>query len=313
MILKIRDFFIKNNKNLGIWGWWQGKNLGDIWIKQSMIKAFEGASFIDTETPRKYFNQYGFIICGGGGLFIRDVHESWKENIPVPFGVLGLGAEFKHKTTKACELSRTAEFFFVRDKYSVECMLLNPDSRSYDMTLFDPMPALKEFNRDNVLLIWRDPDELLRYKDFQEYIGLTTDIRAWQKTIQDRFKRLSIDDFNTEYNYIEELTSHVGFVISARYHGIIAAIQRGVPCIGIDLCPKTRALLNECGLSDFCLKLGEIDKLKDKIVQCFDEAKEIRQKQLLFVENARTKLEQDVSIARERINACQGRRERPKK
>jgi len=304
MSIKFKNLFFKRKRSLGIWGWWQGKNLGDIWIKQSMSHAFQGGSFLDTDTPVKDFNRYAFIICGGGGLFIRGTHESWNGKIPVSFGAIGLGAEFEHKNKKAYELSKTAEFFFVRDQYSVDCMHLSPNSRSYDITFFDPLPVLNELNKNNVLLIWRDPDELLKYMDFRKYIGATVERNKWIEVLENKFKTVLINDFNTDDNYIEALTNNIGLVVSARYHGIIAAIQRGIPCIGIDLCPKTRALLHEGGLDNFCLKINEISRLEEIITQCFDDTMAIKQRQLEFVETARTKIKKDIVLALSKIKNC---------
>ena len=33
---------------LYIWGWWQGNNLGDNWIKKTLATIFPEAIFIDT-------------------------------------------------------------------------------------------------------------------------------------------------------------------------------------------------------------------------------------------------------------------------
>ena len=93
----------------------------------------------------------------------------------------------------------------------------------------------------------------------------------------------------------------MGFIISARYHGILAAIQRGIPCIGIDLCPKIRSLLKESGLEEFCLKLNEVDKLEEKIKKCREDSERIREKQLDFVAIATAKVTEDVEFAMSRI------------
>ena len=299
---KIKKIFIKKRADIAIWGWWQGKNLGDNWIKQSMSSAFKDAIFINTNTSINEFNKYKFVICGGGGLFIRDVHDTWKKEIPVSFGAIGLGAEFKHKNEIALELSEKADFFFVRDEYSAKCMNLKNINRSYDITYFNPLPALKNIKMDKVLFIWRDPEELLQYSDFREYIGKVTQEEKWLEVLESKFRSVTEDTFITNTNYVKELTDNVGFIVSARYHGIIAAIQRGIPCIGIDLCPKIRSLLKENGLEELCLKLSEINKLENKIMECRENAEKIRQKQLDFVSKANSKIKEDIESAVRKIN-----------
>ena len=55
-------------KKIAIWGWWQGNNLGDNWIKDVLNMIFPFAKFIDTRVTD--FKEYDFVICGGGGLFM---------------------------------------------------------------------------------------------------------------------------------------------------------------------------------------------------------------------------------------------------
>ena len=291
----------KPNKGIAIWGWWQGGNLGDNWIKQVMAKAFTDSCFISTDTPSTDLNKYSFLICGGGGLFIRDVYETWKQKIVVPFGAIGLGAEFSHKTNAAFALSQRAQFFFARDQYSIECMHLSDKHRSYDMTFFDPLPVLEKPDLGKILFIWRAPEELLVYDDFIQYIGKSSPEQEWIKILKHNFQTITTDTFLTTDNYIKLITDDVEFIISARYHGIIAAIQRGIPCIGIDICPKIRALLKECGLENFCLKLSEVNMLEKKINEGRDNAHLIRQKQLDFAAGAHAKVTADVNYALKKI------------
>ena len=301
MMDNLRNIFLKKGGNIAIWGWWQGKNLGDNWIKEVMAKSFKKAIFIDTNTSTENFKNYRFIICGGGGLFVRDVHNAWKRKPPIPFGVIGLGAEFRHRNQKAFTLSKKAEFFFVRDQNSVNCMNLKEEHKSYDITFLDPLPVKKKLNLDNALFIWRPPSELLRYDDFKRYIGKPTEEERWFTIIKSKFNEIYKDNFATQKNNIKALTDNVGVIISARYHGIAAAIQRGIPCIGIDLCPKIRSLLQESDLEEFCLKLNEVDKLRRKIEICQEDLEGIREKQFEFVAKANSKITDDVNFAKSRI------------
>ena len=63
---------------LGVWGWWQGGNLGDNWIKNIMKKAFPFAKCIPTSILK--FNGFDFIICGISSGFIFPVPTS--NNVP---------------------------------------------------------------------------------------------------------------------------------------------------------------------------------------------------------------------------------------
>jgi hypothetical protein len=38
----------ERGSRLAIWGWWQGRNLGDNWIKSIWAELFPAAVFLDT-------------------------------------------------------------------------------------------------------------------------------------------------------------------------------------------------------------------------------------------------------------------------
>ena len=271
---------------VAIWGWWQGRNLGDNWIKKTLREFFRGAIFINT--TQRDFQKYTFVICGGGGLFIRDVIAPWNGPVQTPFGVLGLGAEFAHADTIACELSRKADFFYLRDEYSVACMKTAPQTRSYDLTFAKPLSANKAPDLNRALFVWRDPGQLLAYPDFKNYIGEVESYAAWREKLSGEFTQIDENDFNTGQCGIEKLISDSGFVISGRYHGVVAAIQKGIPCIGIDLCPKIRSLMREAGIEEYCLKPGETGAIRHMIRKAKKEHLDIRQKQAVFCQKAHT-------------------------
>lgn len=288
------------NNKLYIWGWWQGNNLGDNWIKKTLSIVFPNAIFIDTSVHN--FEKNSFVICGGGGLFIYDVITPW-DNLPkdISYGILGLGAEFRHESKKAISVCNNAKFFYVRDKYSLECMHIDGIERSYDLTFTLPLYWTKkmEVNSDKLFFVWRDGHELLNNSKFKEYIGDSSDsYNKWKKIIEQRFKIIVEDDFQTRNDNVEERIGNAGFVISGRYHGIVAAIQKGLPFIAIDICPKIRALLEECGLEEYCVKIYEFNRVDLLIEKARDQIDEIRKKEKKYVDNARKVLQKQIEIAK---------------
>lgn len=289
-------------KKIAVWGWWQGNNLGDNWIKKTIRKQFPYAEFIDTSV--KDFSKYDFVICGGGGLFIYDVIFPWKEyNQGVPFGMLGLGAEFPHESNIAYELSKQSKFFYVRDEYSINCMKLEKQSRSYDITLSLPLKRISqnELDMDKLFFVWRDGKELTANSKFAEYIQYESVYPEWEKNIKRNFKDVCYDDFQTNKDDIEERISGCGFVISGRYHGILAAIQKGIPFVAIDICPKIRALVQECGLEEYCIKISEVEKIDELIKRAKKEVYHIRKKEEDYVVKAQAVLQRQIKDIKEKI------------
>lgn len=289
-------------KKIAIWGWWQGNNLGDNWIKAVLKLIFPYADFINTRVTD--FKEYDFVICGGGGLFIYDVISPWKQYTQkIPFGMLGLGAEFPHKSNTAYELAKRADFFLVRDEYSLNCMHVFDVERSYDITFAYPLNRKEEqeINLSNLYFIWRDGKELISNEQFKSYICYEDIKEKWTSIVESEFDRIKYDDFQTDVSDISERMKEIGFVISGRYHGIVAAIQNGVPFLAIDICPKIRALLIECGLEEYCIKISEVDKARDLIRLAKRKFKLIREKEEIFCRRANLTLQYQLDMVKSKI------------
>lgn len=293
---------------LGIWGWWQGHNLGDNWIKNTMKTAFPFAKFVPTNI--RFFWNIDFMICGGGGLFIYDVIRPWNkpENIKIPFGIMGMGAEFPHTSSLAKKLDEKAEFFYVRDQYSIDCMGLGEKNKSYDCTFIEPLKwnERQDMNESKLFFVWRDGYELLSNEQFNDYICYEEGVdEAWKSLIHSHFTEIVADDFQTNEADIEERIAGAGFVISGRFHGIVAAIQKGIPFIAIDICPKIRILAQDAGLEEYCVKINEVDKAEALIEKARNEVELIREKEAQYREKAYHKMQRDVGVAYEAIyKAC---------
>lgn len=287
------------DKKLFIWGWWQGGNLGDNWIRRTLAQLFPTAQFIDTTVQK--FEKDSFVICGGGGLFIYDVIAPWDHiQNNISYGMLGLGAEFPHESRIAVSVCKNAKFFYVRDQYSLDCMHIDHVERSYDLTFALPLRWTEkgEQNPDKVFFVWRDGHELLPNPKFREYIQPGSSYEAWKAVVNDRFQSVAEDDFQTRDDDIEGRIADCGFVVSGRYHGIVAAIQKGLPFVAIDICPKIRALAEECGLGDYCIKISEIDKAPGLIDRARNEIDSIRQKEKRFIEIANQTLTAQIENAK---------------
>ena len=296
-----KDYF--KNK-LAIWGWWQGENLGDQWIKKCMKRLFPYAVFIDTDEKR--LNEAAFVICGGGGLWIDDVHKTFKQNLKIPFGIIGLGAEFPYPDDSAKTIKNNAEFFFVRDKYSLDCMHINAIAPSRDITFAFPLKWEEETDIDtnNLFFVWRDGKNFYEQKrdNFITYGKYKDNYSEFVSIIEQNFKNIKYDDFQVYQDNIEERIKNAGFVISGRYHGIIAAIQKGIPCIGIDICPKIRALMKDCNLEEYCIKMEEVNKLDFLIKKAKQNVSEIREKQHKYRQQAIDIIQKDINAAKNKIN-----------
>jgi glycosyltransferase involved in cell wall biosynthesis len=137
-----------------------------------------------------------------------------------------------------------------------------------------------------LFFVWREGAELLNNIKFEKYICYKNVREEWLSLLESNYADITFDDFQTPNFDIVDRMGNCGFVISGRYHGIVAAIQRGLPFIAIDICPKIRALVEECGLSEYCVKVSEIDKVQYLIDCAKCRVNEIRIKEREYINKA---------------------------
>ena len=279
---------------IAIWGWWQGNNLGDNWIKDTLLMHIPNSYPLDTSISD--FSEYDFVICGGGGLFIRNIISPWNSLPNIAFGIIGMGTEFQHTDSLAIKLYNKSTFFYVRDMMSVLNMQLPREALSYDITFLNPIKFSDTYynKRDKALFIWRDTEILMKYNDFQQYIGTQSTKTQWYDTIQLQYPHIFEDDFTQDKKSLCDMLENTDIIVSSRFHGIVAAIQHGIPCIGIDIVPKIRAIMTEVGLEEYCLKLAEVDQLESRLSALRKSSKEIRKKMLQYRTTANKVLQHQI-------------------
>lgn len=273
-------------KKIGVWGYWKENNLGDNWILATMFKIF-GQDIVPVPLKITDFSGFDFMICGGGGLFSDRIPPPWSnDTIYTPHGIFCIGTEFGVNKEELQQLVSTSEFFYVRDQMTQDCFDKQFDiSVAGDVTFYDPILPQKTLDSNNIALIWRKNfDDLYNWKPiWTYYIGTNTDPKNWEKEISKK-GNVTIFDFNTYKAGPVVLMQKYSFIVSQRYHGIVYAIQAGIPVIAIDIAPKIRAIMQEAGLEEYCLKINEFYKFSLVYEKCMAERKDILEKMYRFTQ-----------------------------
>lgn len=271
-------------KKIGVWGWWEQKNLGDNWILATMFKIF-GGDIIPVVSSTRDFSGFDFMICGGGGLFAEEVKPPWNnDKVCTPHGIFCLGTEHGVDKEEIKRLKSTAKFFYVRDKMTYDHYnLQNPDSIAGDVTFYDPISLQKIEDNQNITLIWRyDFKALYKHsKVWSKYVGGYMEANTWEKELAKRGP-VSTLDFRTQVHDPLLYREKASVIVSQRYHGVVLAIQAGIPVIAIDVCPKIRAIMQEADLNDFCIKVTDFKKAPELFDRCKDEQEIILEKMHTF-------------------------------
>lgn len=298
---------ITSKKKVAVWGWWQGKNLGDMWILECIKKKFPGIIPITTDVEN--FSEYDFLVIGGGGLLngpkLRHPFNKHPFDAPQPngfkYGSFGLGGEFEIKDKEVLrKFINLSVFFGVRDERNLMTYDIEGNRRlelSGDCTFLFPLTRMHKPSLDikNIKLIWRDPYGLMRRRGpdgeilnslFANHLGPIPDndnMRCLEryKSILSKHGRVLFDDYRTENFKFDEIYDKfrtTDLIVSMRYHGVVAAIQLGIPCIGLDIYPKVRTVMKESGLERYCIKLSEYSKIDGLIKDIRANRRRILQK-----------------------------------
>jgi hypothetical protein len=282
---------ISRKFKIAVWGWTQGQNLGDDWISQSIQRRFPGIIPITTEIED--FSIYNFVIIGGGGLLNGPkLRSPFNKPLSVQYGSFGLGGEFeiteKDELKKLINLSK---FFGVRDTRNLSTFNIEGNRRleiSGDCTFLYPLTRMTPNKKIiKIKIIWRDPYGLQKWHTskhhtddgeqlntmFKEYIGpipLDDNEKALgiYKDILRNYGTVIFDNYRVTQFKIDDLYDRfmqIDLVVTMRYHGVVAAIQLGIPCIAIDIYPKVKTIMTEAGLDKYCIKVGEFQKISGLI------------------------------------------------
>ncbi len=304
---------------IAIWGFWNGKNLGDMWILENMKKRFNFLIPISINTTD--FENYDFIIIGGGGLFNGPLLRKPFDTIKGKYGCIGLGGEFPIlEYNKLEQFISNSQFFGVRDSSDIfKGMCANKKLEiSADCTFLYPLKTVlfNNYTVNRIKLIWRDPNQLIRWEKllthkvdgavlnscFADYLGKIPfddnfKCQQYYKKILSRYGDVDVDDFVSESITVDAVAQrfmNTNVVVSMRYHGIVAAIQLGIPVVALDIYPKVRTLMRDVGLEKYCIKLKDYNKLtiliedfknaqlRDQIRSQMEEYKAINNKKIVM-------------------------------
>lgn len=310
---------IMKKKRVAVWGWWQGKNLGDMWILECIKCRFPGIIPITTEEEE--YSEYDFLIIGGGGLLNGPkLRAPFNAPLGTKYGAFGIGGEFEIKDKlELRKLINLSIFFGVRDTRNLKTYEIEDNRRmelSGDCTFLYPLKRRTismKYNIRNIILIWRDPYGLMKWdrskhhaEDGEELNGLFARhlgevpmsdnmkcMRLYKSRLA-RHGRVNYESYrvtNFKFADIYRRFNDINLVVSMRYHGVVAAIQLGIPCIGLDIYPKVRTILTECRLEKYCIKLSEYDKI-DKLIE------DIKKNRMMILNKMRAYTSKQTKIAK---------------
>lgn len=274
------------------------------------------------------------IIGGGGLILSPKNYHDFIIGIQTKIVVLGISVEtvLKGNPKKFAEaLLYKSSAFLVRDKGSYEKLQPLAGGEkvkvSSDLTFLIPYNVVPKTNNNTIgINLFPKTFASSHLRNFQHRLGcyfkfLQPKILDFSNIIENisSSSRLlpiplycvkqSVDIQNFQMNDVQYLSKHFTevpgrfihkdidkccLIFSMRLHGLVFALQKGIPFITLDSYPKQINLMRDIGLSDYLLHIDKIDKIELIIDKIHRNEKSIIDKILNYREEAIDKIKRDV-------------------
>ena len=302
-----------------------GDNFGDVLIYQTVRDCLKSIG-LDVEihevgdkcdTIFRHANQCDFLLFAGGGIierYIPDVIQRCEENyqiLEVPYGIMGFGMgtfDYEDYRKQISFWVRHAKFVYVRDMYTQDTLnwIAGCEKAVFtsDCVFYNDLKIKCNDSEQRVGVNIRD----LPYPDITGEIDWISLNSALEKcgcdllipdSSQEYLKmNLNLENVDTMEMFKEKerdmkiaITVHsisrCRYVIAMRYHVVLVAARMGVLPISIIYCPKVRFLVQQLGIEELSIEVGEYGILPRRFheaVNNYEKYRNIVNQNVLFME-----------------------------
>jgi polysaccharide pyruvyl transferase WcaK-like protein len=280
----------------------ENDNFGDTLIADTTRKILEKKGYIvedyevgsAAEEIISFAQEYDFLLFAGGGIIERYIplilrrFSEYIDKLGLPYGVMGLSVGNFNYDYKSISLGRwvdNAAFFYTRDqrsadilnsysatkkaKCSGDCVFLTDMVKNSCVSPYGkiginvrnlPYKDLTgELDWNQILtIIKRISIEMVIMDSSEEITNILTgkDLSRYEEYIQ----KGKIEKVKQIIAEIEECR----IVVAMRYHVILIAALLGIPTISIKYCPKVETLVEQLGISDIAVDVGDYEGIVQK-------------------------------------------------
>lgn len=265
--------------NILVLGWFHHKNAGDDRIQQAWTHFFDGHTLAfmpaGRNLPKALLLDYDLLVVGGGGLFTRNsglpkrLLTYIKTGIPI--WVAGVSAEALEEE-EVEQLKKFVDWggvLQVRDEGSADLLGLPDKQVVPDLSFLIPFEPIQN-PKENAKLGWVLRNESvfqnLPWKQVLEKLNLPLQAIPFyfeNNSDLEQMKQLA-DESSIPSEFRPDLAQGIKALITGRFHGLLFAIQWGLPFIAISSRPKVHRFAETHGLSSWVMKESEMEQLPEK-------------------------------------------------
>lgn len=238
-------------------------------------------------------NKCDFMLFAGGGIIERYLppilarFSQYVDEILIPYGVIGISVgnfDYDYKSISLGKWVDKSIFFYSRDSRSMKILNRYSETNkvlcSGDCVFASNRICINEAGKKIGINIRDLPYEDINGRlEWDQIKKIRESINA-HKLIMDSSNEicnllLSNED---EQNYEEfkikgkiEKADHIiqdisecRIIVAMRYHVVLVAALMGIPTIAIKYCPKVESLVEQLGIQDIAIKIGEYGNIRPK-------------------------------------------------
>ena len=238
-------------------------------------------------------NKCDFMLFAGGGIIERYLppilarFSQYVDEILIPYGVIGISVgnfDYDYKSISLGKWVDKSIFFYSRDSRSMKILNRYSETNkvlcSGDCVFASNRICINEAGKKIGINIRDLPYEDINGRlEWDQIKKIRESINA-HKLIMDSSNEicnllLSNED---EQNYEEfkikgkiEKADHIiqdisecRIIVAMRYHVVLVAALMGIPTIAIKYCPKVESLVEQLGIQDIAIKIGEYGNIHPK-------------------------------------------------
>ena len=238
-------------------------------------------------------NKCDFMLFAGGGIIERYLppilarFSQYVDEILIPYGVIGISVgnfDYDYKSISLGKWVDKSIFFYSRDSRSMKILNRYSETNkvlcSGDCVFASNRICINEAGKKIGINIRDLPYEDINGRlEWDQIKKIRESINA-HKLIMDSSNEicnllLSNED---EQNYEEfkikgkiEKADHIiqdisecRIIVAMRYHVVLVAALMGIPTIAIKYCPKVESVVEQLGIQDIAIKIGEYGNIRPK-------------------------------------------------
>ncbi len=268
--------------NLLILGWYHHKNAGDDRIQEALVHWLDGHTLAfmpaGRNLPLSLIRQYDGVIVGGGGLLTQADGLSknlleWRRKTKKTIALIGVSLESNDEQLKSQLIEFVKESALVKFRDEGSCKSLHLDIDNYyapDLTFLKPFA-------------WQSQPEKKEQIGFCLRNEAVFDNAKWKKAVENRNAHFVPWPFYSEYesdqkqlrtlfpdtnipdSFMPHLAENMRMIVTGRFHGLLFAIQMGIPCLVVSSRNKVRRFVEQHGLEAYRIDEDQPQLLSEKM------------------------------------------------